>query len=123
MHRRTAHGGHRRQWLLLEQHVRLWRERRLNASNAAIHASMVLGGGVGLVLVLDGPLRLSLDGALVLGDDALRSHAHAEALLQAALLALAPHVHVNLTVVAVFALVDGVLRDAAPEEALGEWKI
>lgn len=85
---------------------------------SAVHA--LLGRRVGFVLVLDGPLCFSLDGALVLGDDALGSHAHGEALLEAALLTLSPHVHVNLTVVAVFALVNGVLRDAAPEEALGK---
>lgn len=47
-----------------------------------------------------------------------RPHADAEALLEPTLLALAPHVHVDLAVGAVLALVDSVLGDAASEEAL-----
>lgn len=44
-------------------------------------------------------------------------HSNAEALFEPALLALAPHVHINLAVVAVFALIDRIFGDAAPEEA------
>lgn len=45
-------------------------------------------------------------------------HADGQAFLQPAFLALAPHVHVDLAVVAVLALVHRVLGDAPPEEAL-----
>jgi len=45
-------------------------------------------------------------------------HADGQAFFQPALLALAPHVHVDLAVVAVLALVHGVLGDAPPEEPL-----
>lgn len=75
-----------------------------------------VGGAVRLVLVL---LRLFLfpfDGALDLGHDALGPHADVDALLQPALLALPPHVHVDFAVVAVLALVHRVLRYAPPEE-------
>lgn len=43
-------------------------------------------------------------------------HAHAETLLEPALLAFPPHVHVNLTVVPILALVHRVLRYASPEK-------
>lgn len=46
-------------------------------------------------------------------------HADREALFQSALLALSPHVHVYVAAIAVFALVDGILRYAAPEESCG----
>ena len=72
--------------------------------------------GVGLVFVLLCLLGLPLDRALDLRDHTLGPHTHTEALLKTALLALTPHVHVNLAVVAVFALVHRVLCDAAPEE-------
>jgi len=60
------------------------------------------------------PLLLTL----LLGHHALSPHAHLVALLEPALLALAPHVHVNLTVVPVLARVGGVFGDGPPEEAL-----
>jgi len=44
-------------------------------------------------------------------------HSNAEALFESTLLTLASHVHVDLAVVAILALVDGVFGDAAPEEA------
>lgn len=47
----------------------------------------------------------------------LRPHAHAETLFQSTLLTLPPHVHVNFTAIAIFTLVDGVLRYTPPEEA------
>jgi hypothetical protein len=82
-----------------------------------------VGGGAGSdararLAYLLSLLLLALDGALELRDDALGPHADVEALLEPALLALAPHVHVDLAVVAVLALVHRVLGDAAPEEAL-----
>nr|CAD7453828.1 unnamed protein product [Timema tahoe] len=46
----------------------------------------------------------------------LGPHADAEALLEPTLLTFPPHVHVNLTVVTILALVHRVLRYAAPEE-------
>ena len=55
--------------------------------------------------------RKRLKGRLTFG-----SHADRQALLEAALLTFPPHVHVDLAAVAVLALVDGVLRDAATEE-------
>ena len=48
----------------------------------------------------------------------LLSHAGSRALVQAALLALAAHVHVHLTAAVVFARVLGALDDTAAEEAL-----
>lgn len=45
-------------------------------------------------------------------------HANGQTFFQPALLTLAPHVHVDLAVVAVLALVYGVLGDAPPEEPL-----
>lgn len=46
-------------------------------------------------------------------------HAHVETLFEATLLTLAPHVHVHLTVVAIFTLVHCILRNGPPEET---WK-
>lgn len=45
-------------------------------------------------------------------------HADREALFESALLALAPHVHVDVATIAVLALVDGVLSYTPPEETL-----
>lgn len=72
-----------------------------------------------LVLLLLHLLLLALDGALRFGHNALGPHANVQALLQPALLALASHVHVHLALLAELARVDGVLGDAAPEEACG----
>lgn len=47
-----------------------------------------------------------------------RPHADGEAFFQPTLLAFPPHVHVDFAVVAVLALVHGVLGDAPPEEPL-----
>ena len=44
-------------------------------------------------------------------------HADREALFQSALLALSPHVHVNVAAIAVFALVDCILRYTPAEES------
>jgi len=44
-------------------------------------------------------------------------HSNAEAFFEPTLLTLASHVHINLAVVAVLALVDCIFGDAAPEEA------
>lgn len=71
------------------------------------------------VLLLLHLLLLALDGALRFRHNALGSHANVQALLQPALLALASHVHVHLALLAELARVDGVLGDAAPEEACG----
>ena len=75
-------------------------------------------GGVRLhlVLLLLGFLLLPLDGALVLRHDALRPHPDGQALLEPALLALPPHVHVHLAGVAELAAVHRILGDAPPEE-------
>lgn len=48
----------------------------------------------------------------------LLQHARLPTLAQAALLALAPHVHVHFTAAVVFAVVLGTFNDAAPKEAL-----
>jgi hypothetical protein len=92
---------------------------------------------VGFVLVLLCFLRLSLHGALDFRNNTWKitvslllsnelekkltfwPHSNAEAFFESTLLTLASHVHVDLTIVAVFALVDSIFRDAAPEEA---WK-
>ena len=55
-----------------------------------------LGGVAAVVPLLAGLLGLALLLTLTLGHDALGAHAHRVALLQAARLALAPHVHVYL---------------------------
>lgn len=75
-------------------------------------------GGVGLhlVLLLLGLLLLPLDGALVLGHDALRPHPDGQALLEPTLLALPPHVHVHLAGMPKLTAVDRILGDAPPEE-------
>lgn len=48
-------------------------------------------------------------------------HADSQAFFQPALLALAPHVHVDLAVVAVFALVHGIFGNAPPKEAFASF--
>lgn len=48
----------------------------------------------------------------------LRPHTDRETLLETTLLALPPHVHVDLTVIAILALVYGVLGDATSKEPL-----
>lgn len=63
-------------------------------------------------------LLFSLDGTLILGHDALRAHADCQALFEPALLALATHVHVDFAGLTILALINRVLRYAAPEEAL-----
>ncbi len=70
----------------------------------------------------DRPLLLllhPLPPALLLGHDAVGPHADGVTLFESAGLALPPHVHVDLTVVAVLAQILGALAlsDAAPEEA------
>ena len=70
-----------------------------------------------------GPLLLllhPLPPALLFWHDAVGPHAHGVTLFESASLALAPHVHVDLTVVAVLARILGALAlsDATPEEAL-----
>lgn len=69
-----------------------------------------------LVLLLLGLLLLPLDRALVLGHHALRPHPDGETLLEAALLALPPHVHVHLARVPKLAAVHRILGYAAPKE-------
>lgn len=61
---------------------------------------------------------LALHSTLVLWHNAFGPHAHRQALLQPALLTLAPHVHVDLAIVPIFTLVHRVLRDASPEKSL-----
>ena len=73
---------------------------------------------VRLVLLLLRLFLFPLDGALHFRHHTFGPHPDAEALFQPALLALSPHVHVYLAVVAVLALVNRVLRYAASEEAL-----
>lgn len=63
-------------------------------------------------------LFFSLYCTLVLGHNTFRPHANRQTLLQSALLALAAHIHVDLAVVAVLALIHCVPGDASSEEAL-----
>lgn len=83
-------------------------------------ASAVLGAGRtgDLVLLLLGLLLAPLHRALVLRHNALRPHADGQALLQPALLALAPHVHVHLAGPPKLAAIVRILGHAAPKEAL-----
>ena len=72
----------------------------------------ITGRGLGRLLLL--PLL----SALGLWHHTLRPHADLVALFKTALLALAPHVHVDLTVVPVLAGVVGTFGDGSSEEAL-----
>lgn len=51
------------------------------------------------------------------GQLTFRPHANRQALLQSALLALSPHVHVNVAAIAVLALVHCIFRYTPPEES------
>lgn len=62
-------------------------------------------------------LLLAFDSALKLGYDAFGSHAHMKTFFQSALLAFAPHIHVDLAIVAVLALINGIFGDTSPEES------
>lgn len=88
------------------------------AHAAAVAAMLRAGRRRHLILLFLGLLLASLHRALVLWDDTLRPHAHGQALLEAALLALAPHVHVHLAGPSELAAVHGTLGDAPPEEPL-----
>ena len=66
---------------------------RFGASGAA--AAQFVGGRIWFVFLLLLLLAGTFDGALVLGHNALGSHAHLYALLQSALLTLSPHEHVD----------------------------
>lgn len=105
--------GHQIENLLLDKVMGV-----AGAEAATVAAVLRAGRGGHLVLLLLGLLLAPLHRALVLRDDALRPHAHGQALLKAALLALAPHVHVHLAGAPELAAVHGALCHAAPEEAL-----
>lgn len=85
---------------------------------AAIAAMLRARRSGHFVLLLLGLLFAPLHRTLVLRDDAFRPHTHGQALFQAALLTLSPHVHVHFAGAPELAAVDGALRNAASKEPL-----
>ena len=69
------------------------------------------------VFILLSSFWFSFNRALVFGDNTFWPHPDTQTLFETTLLTFSPHVHVNLTIIAIFALINSILGNATPEEA------